>query len=183
LTTPPEDGPLIPTFPASYYELEPYILCESDIWKRVDQEYSSSDEIAEFWRTSGPQYTWQQYRMILTSARRVLARDYRDHCIPPDLDTHVCIHLFKIQKRSRPATASETAGKYDPEVTRRTICRNTVISTFQPYTVDIRERRPGHIWKDEDDEVDVTEICEIIRGRSEHTWYLTLPSLYVLLFI
>jgi hypothetical protein len=179
---PPDTGPLIPHYPASYRELEPFILSESDVWKRQDQEYASSEEF-DIWPPE-PRYTWKQYRMVLTSARRELDQDHRSDSLPPDLETKTCIHLFKIRPRSRPATAPgskmpPTPAKYDPEVTRRVVGRQTVIHTYQPYTLDRREFHGGHMWKDEDNELDVTEISDSDGGRIGRIWHLLLPSLYV----
>jgi hypothetical protein len=72
-----------------------------------------------------------------------------------------------------------TPAKYDPEVTRRVVCRTTAILTYQPYTTTRRHFNAGHMWKDEDNEVDVTEICDAIGGEPERVWHLILPSLYV----
>jgi len=179
---PLDTGPLIPDYPASYRELMPYILSESDVYKRQDQEYSSSEDF-DIWPPE-PRYTWEPYRMVLTSAQRGVYQNHRSHDLPPDMETKVCIHLFKIRTRSRPATAPgsrmpATPAEYDPEVTRRVVCRTTAILTYQPYSITRRYVHGGHIWKDEDNEVDVTEICDAIGGESERIWHLILPSLYV----
>jgi hypothetical protein len=179
---PVDTGPLIPDYPASYRELTPYILSESDVLRRQDQEYSSSEDI-DIWPPE-PRYTWKPYRMVLTSAQRELYLNHRSHDLPPDVETKVYIHLFKIRPRSRPATAPgskmpATPAKYDPEVTRRVVCRTTAILTYQPYTTTRRHFNAGHMWKDEDNEVDVTEICDAIGGEPERVWHLILPSLYV----
>jgi len=179
---PVDTGPLIPNYPASYRELEPYILSESDVVKRQDQEYSSSEDF-DIWPPE-PRYTWKSYRMVLTSAQRGLDQNRRSHDLPPDVETKVYIHLFKIRPRSRPATAPgskmpATPAKYDPEVTRRVVGSTTVIFTYQPYTVTRRQSHGGHIWKDEDNEVDVTEISDANEGKPVRVWHLILPSLYV----
>lgn len=72
-----------------------------------------------------------------------------------------------------------TPAKYDPEVTRRVVGSTTVIFTYQPYTVTRRQSHGGHIWKDEDNEVDVTEISDANEGKPVRVWHLILPSLYV----
>ena len=179
LSRPIDNSPLIPEFPATYADLEPFIIAESSVWKRQDLDYSSSDDIEDLWPPSTPRYVWNRYRMVLTSAPRELEMDNRSYVIPADVESKVGIHLFKIRTRTRPATApgSDTPSRNDPELTRRMVYSSTVVTTFQPYTVDFRESRRGYLWKDEDDEVDVTQICECIDGRSEHNWYLRLGSL------
>ena len=179
---PIDTGPLIPDYPASYRDLEPFILSESDVWKREDHEHSSSDYF-DIW-PQGPNYTWEKYRMVLTSAHRELDQDERSYLLPPDLETKICIHLFKIRPRSRPATAPPSnmpsvPSRYDPEITRRVVCRTTTIWGFQPYAVDRRQGNGEYMWKDVDNEVDVTQIFDGIAGRVERIWDLILPSLYV----
>lgn len=182
---PIDTGPLIPDYPASYRDLEPYILSESDVWKREDHEHLSS-EYFDIWPQE-PNYTWKKYRMVLTSAHREVDQDERSYSLPPDLETKICIHLFKIRPRSRPATAPPSKmpsipSRYDPEITRRVVCRTTTIWGFQPYAVDRRQGNGEYMWKDVDHEVDVTQIFDGIVGRAERIWHLTLPSLYVYIF-
>jgi hypothetical protein len=185
----PDSEPLIPEFPAGYAELSPYVVYESDVWLRVQDQWSN-DEIASKWEYSTPRYTWKMYRMLLTSGFREITM-VDTYEMPADMDTAACIHLFDSLQTPTPwishasiLGSAQGSSRWGlpisarpaliniPEVHRRVLSAHETVSTFQPYTTRTRPSS-GRQWKEEDEEIDVT----MIRFNARDLWYLQLKDL------